>query len=495
VRTVTILLLLGVLIGVGVGPIFYFSDWLMGAWLLTGLLAIALWFRRTPGVGLGVVLVIGMVCGNWRFGLTQLPVTNDISRQADQVSYLVGVVASDPEPRGADAQFIVAVQASHVAASVAGLVLVTTRAYPPLRYGNQVKLTGSLQVPTASSDFDYPAYLSRFGVQSLMRYPQTQILEDFVGNPILGWLYGVKSRLLVAINHSLPEPAAGLLAGLLLGIRSSLPADLLDSFNTVGLTHIIALSGFNITIIAGALMSWLMFLPVRWRMGLAIVAIMGFVMLTGASPSITRAAMMGILVLVAGLTGRVQDVGVSLLVAAGAMVLHNPLVLHYDVGFQLSFLSTIGIIYLQPIAHYYLVRGWKFWRDHLIPTLSALVFVTPVIVYHFERVSLIAPLANVLVLPVIPLTMGLGFLAATVGWMNGTLGVYAGLVAWWPLQFIIGVATYLSHWPWATVAIQSHSLIGVALYYLGLIGLLTIWYRRHVANQAKIHRPGPASHR
>jgi competence protein ComEC len=260
---------------------------------------------------------------------------------------------------------------------------------------------------------------------------------------------------------------------LLFGIKSDLPDSLSNNFNQAGLTHIIALSGFNITIIAASLLWLLRFLPLRWRFSLAMAVIILFVLMTGASPSVTRAAIMGILVLLAGMTGRLADSGIALLLAAVAMLLDNHIVLSHDVGFQLSFAATIGIIYLSPVFEDIFKKIPRWLSGYLSPTLAALVFSTPLLVYQFERLSLIAPLSNLLVLPVVALAMGLGFIAVIGGLVYPPVGLAIGLLAVWPLNYIIGVANTLARLPAASIGVTILSAWWVVAAYailgLGLI--------------------------
>lgn len=445
-------------------------------WLLLGLLSIVLiFYRYTRRLILIAGLVGAVAIGNLRFGMNTNKPANDVSIHTGQTVQIEGVIIDDPQEIDELVKFILLAQEIN-GQSTSGRVLVTTRRYPPYHYGNVVLVQGRLSLPQPSSDFNYPAYLSRFGVYSTMDYPDTSIIKPFAGNFLLSWLYKTKGALIASISRTLSEPAASFLAGLLFGVRQSMPRDLLDDFNITGLTHIIALSGFNITIIAGALMGWFKFLPLRFKFGLTMIAIVSFVLLTGASPSVTRAAIMGIIILWAGLSGRIQDITVSLLMAAAAMALFNPRIINYDVGFQLSFLSTAGIIYLGPLFDRAspLWLGWV--RGYLGPTLAALVFVMPLIAYNFGRVSLIAPVANVLVLPWIPLAMGLGFTAAVVGLIHGFIGGLVGLLAWVPLQIMTTISTFLARLPLASFEIPVVSLWWIIGYYLMLIGLTIYWY-------------------
>lgn len=164
------------------------------------------------------------------------------------------------------------------------------------------------------------------------------------------------------------------------------------------------------------------------------------------------------------------------------MLLGNPRILHYDVGFQLSFAATVGIIYLSPVFHDILYRFPRWLNGYLAPTLAALVFSTPLLVYQFERLSLIAPVANLLVLPIIPLAMGLGFIAVILSLAYLPIGILVGLVAAWPLNYIVGVTNHLSRLPAASLGFRVSSVWWVLVAY-AILGSGLIW-GKHRAYQA-----------
>lgn len=243
---------------------------------------------------LAAIFLIATVLGNLRFSVGEIQSLQDVSwLQGDTVT-LTGMVVNDPQPSGEQTKFTVRVIEAEGSPRATGKVLVTTRSRPSYEYGNLIRLSGKLVVPINQSKFDYVGYLARFGIYSTMDYPAIEVTKPFVGNFLLRWLYAIKHQLVRSIQRSLSEPAAALLSGLLFGIKSNFSDSLISDFNRVGLTHIIALSGFNITIIATSLLWLLSFLSLRWRYGLASAVIILFVLMTGASPSVTRAAIMGI---------------------------------------------------------------------------------------------------------------------------------------------------------------------------------------------------------
>lgn len=250
----------------------------------------------------------------------------------------------------------------------------------------------------------------------------------------------LRTKIEQRINRILPEPQASFLAGILLGKKRALSEELLEKFNRTSTTHILVVSGYNITIIGAIIIGFLNFLtiPRKYSFWLALLGIIGFVWLVGLSPPVIRAAIMGILILMAIRMGRLYNITNALVLTACLMLLYDPYQLLHNISFQLSFAATIGIVYLYP-------RLQKL-GEILGTTLSAQLAVFPFIAYYFGQISIIAPIANLLVLPVIPIAMLFGFLAII-------LGSFFAWPAWLFLTYAIKVVELLSSIPFAAIQI------------------------------------------
>jgi len=370
-----------------------------------------------------------------------------------------------------------------------GNILVVVKKYPQYQYGDRLEITGKLKTPSTSEDFDYKSYLAKDDIFSIVYWPEIKILASGQGNWLMVKLLFIKNKFANSINQILAEPQAAFLAGLLLGEKRGLPQDVMDAFSRTGTTHIIALSGFNITIIALALMGLFNFFMVhrRWSFWLSVAAITLFVLMTGAASSVVRAAVMGILMLLARQVGRLYSIRNALIFAGAIMVYLNPRVLVWDLGFQLSFAATLGLIYISPILQNWLIgekedeegdtsfraldkkiRGLK---EILIATLAAQIAVLPLLVINFGRLSLIAPLANILVLPFIPLTMLLGFLSALGGLVWIYIGKILGWATWLFLTYEIKIIELLANLPLAAISFK-WTWLGGGIYYAVLFWLV-----------------------
>jgi competence protein ComEC len=265
------------------------------------------------------------------------------------------------------------------------------------------------------------------------------------------------------------------LSGLLLGGTDHLSKEVQDNFSRTGMTHIVAVSGYNVTIVAEYLMIFGIFLGL-WRkqaFWFAVLGIILFVIITGIPPSVVRAGIMGILLIWAMKNGRLSNSKNAILFSAGLMLLLNPMLLRWDVGFQLSFLATIGIIYLYPIFDAILIKKNKVFgiSEILFLTISAQIFVLPVILFNFKNLSLISPLANILILPIIPLAMFLGFLTIVVGFFSGFLASIISWLTYLPLKYEILMINYLAGLKYSSMEV-GFPWWGVVIWYIILSGII-----------------------
>jgi competence protein ComEC len=224
----------------------------------------------------------------------------------------------------------------------------------------------------------------------------------------------VKASFLDAIQRIIPDPESSLLGGILLGVKQSLGDDLEQAFIDTGTIHIVVLSGYNVTIVSEAIVKLFQSIfSERLALVFGSLGIGMFALVTGLGTTTVRASIMGLLGLLARVTGRTYDIVRALFLAGFGMVMYNPMTLAFDVSFQLSFIATLGLIMITPIVESWrLVRYIPTWiglRSIVASTLATQIAVLPYMLYKIGTVSIVSPLANLLVLPVIPLTMGISF--------------------------------------------------------------------------------------
>lgn len=364
-----------------------------------------------------------------------------------------GKIVGEPDKRTNFSQYILENETF-------GRVLIKTDLYPEYFYGDAVKINGKIKKPVrqlADSGFDYQNYLAKDNIFLTGNYPEITLIERPAKKDFYGHLLDVKKSFVDIINKILLEPHASFLAALLVGAKRTLPPDLVNAFNATGTSHIVAISGYNISIISIMMLNFLtyLFLPRRlifWIIGISLVL---FTLIAGAGASVVRAAIMGGLLILARREGRFYQITNAIVLAGAVMLFFNPYLLRYDAGFQLSFLATFGLVYLVPRSEKWFARIPNFlsFRANLAATLSAQIMTLPVILFSFNRFSLIAPLANVLILPTIPLTMLFGFLAGLVGFISLKIASIFALPAWFLLSYQIWVVKILSALPFASISL------------------------------------------
>lgn len=340
-------------------------------------------------------------------------------------------------------------------------------------YGDWLLVEGKITEPKPNADFDYRAYLQRFNTYGIMQRPKIIVLRQRQGNWLVHKLLVAKHAFMRQVNKVLPETESNLLLGILIGARKGLPEAVTENFSVTGVSHIIAISGYNISIIAASLSVLDRYIGRRKNFWFTIALILSFVIMSGASASVVRAALMGGLFLLSGHSGRPYSITPSLCLAAGLMLAVNPRILYWDVGFQLSFLATVGLVYFAPLLES-LTENWpKLFgiKTILITTFSAMLLTLPIILYQFGRLSIIAPVANVLILPVVPLTMLFGFLSGIPFFGHGF-----GLITGWLLGYMLWLTDYLAHVPFANVKVVINHLLAIGLYLIILVAYLLLRY-------------------
>lgn len=384
---------------------------------------------------------------------THIPNLHSIDSYADgSKTVLEGVVADEPDRRPLHTKYTVEVDTIEGVNGVQGKVLVSDyRNWPQYEYGDRLRIRGSLERPQVIEDFRYDNYLSRYGIYAVMYRSSISALstKHSALQKTKRYLYSLKTQTEARLNRLYPEPHASFMAGLLTGSRKGIPEDILETFNTTGLTHIIAISGYNITIVIAVIASALFFVQPQYRLIPSVVAIVAFTIFVGASAAVIRAAIMGILGLLALHMGRTANVRLTILWTAFCMTVGNPKVLWYDAGFQLSFLAVLGLTETAPLLDplFKKIPNTLAFRESLQLTTAAQLTAVPLIVVLFGRVSLVAPLTNAFIAPAIPLAMLFGVLSI----FFGSIFAYLG---WASLEWILIIAKYTSALPYASVDVQ-----------------------------------------
>ncbi len=329
--------------------------------------------------------------------------------------------------------------------------------YAKVQRGYLVEVTGKLEETLGAK-------------QAQIGFGSISVLDD-TQSPLEHW----RQRFFAGMRTALPEPLSGFALGLLVGARALIPKSLQDQLTAVGLSHLVAVSGYNLTIIVNATHG----LFGRYSKFLGTAAAMwliaGFVLLTGGSASIVRAALVSILLLLARYWGREFQPIALISLAAAVTAATKPIYLYSDLGWQLSFLAFFGVLVAAPLVTARFKRPNRI-KSMLVETLSAQVMTFPLIALIFGRASVISPLANLIVLPLVPLVMLLSFVAGLGGMWLPLLSGWLALPAQLLLTVMIVWVQKLAAWPYASQTLQFDTKSLVAIYAM-VAALVMVMYQ------------------
>ena len=312
----------------------------------------------------------------------------------------------------------------------------------PMEYGDRLTLYARPETPFEDEDFSYREYLATKQIFTILSYPRIETRTPASGFLPGLWLYRFRAHLIEITAKIFPAPESGLITGIILGPRNNISDDLYNAFRNSGTSHIIAISGFNIAILAALISAICLRAFGHWKGAItALIAIALYAMLVGGGASVVRASIMGGLAIMAQQIGRKQAGLNTLALTAFVMLLFNPMLL-WDVGFQLSFFATLGLVWFASpfqeafknyAAHYipeeHLQRVADWTGEYFLFTIAAQITTLPVLLYHFHQVPFALLIANPLVLPAQPPLMGFSAAAMAAGLIWLPLGRIVGLVA------------------------------------------------------------------
>jgi competence protein ComEC len=365
-------------------------------------------------------------------------------------------------------------------------ILLQTPQYPEYVYGDLLKISCTAKaIENKDPSFDYRMYMAKEGVLYQCDKPKVEKVGVNAGN----WLYAkiivARSAFEEKITKVISAPYGALAIGLILGGSGGLSKEIQNDFSQTGMTHIVAVSGYNVTIVA----EYLIMLGIAlglWRkqaIWFAIVGIIMFVVMSGLPASAVRAGVMSGVLLWAMKNGRLASSENAIIFAGAVMLFLNPLLLRWDVSFQLSFLATLGIVATSSFWEKSFVKKNKALgiSEAITLSLSAQIFVLPIIAYNFHIASLVSLLANIFILPVIPLSMLLVFLVTIAGFVFVPLSFVFGWLAFTLLFYEIKLIHILAQFPWASVSVDKITPWWIFYYYCILT--LAIYYLKRRENE------------
>ncbi|HEY0011092.1 MAG TPA: ComEC/Rec2 family competence protein [Candidatus Paceibacterota bacterium] len=452
----------------------------VGVSLLCGIFLIGYVVVRRPAYVLVLVSLGAFLTGGFRMALTPTALPSAFVPLLDTRTVLEGVIVRQPDVRESATRLTVEVEREREKT----YVLAVAPPHGNYYVGDKVAVGGTLARPEpfetdGGRTFAYDAFLAKDGVFALIEPARVEITgkESGISLLIMRQLQVLRERFVRALERSIPEPQSALAAGLITGGKQGLGKELLNVFTIAGLIHIVVLSGYNVMIVAEAVVAALGFLPRRTALLAAGVTIALFVIAAGAGAAALRAGAMALLGLMARATGKTYAVLRALFLTFALMLLWNPLLLLNDPGFQFSFIATVGLIVGAPRLERMLtnVRP-KPLRDIAASTLAAQVAVLPILLFHTGNLSLVAFAANLAVLPVIPFAMaasgGAALFALLLPQVLEPLVLLMGLPANALLMYVIEAARLAAGLPFAQVLVPIFPLWVLAAAYALLVAVL-----------------------
>lgn len=469
-RKIISLIITGFLVGIVFGSLVNLGWAIIFFFLLLSLSFVGLFFiYRQDTERKKIFIIISLFFLGITLGLFRLEILNNLVARKNVISQpnYFGLIVADPDRRDKTTRLVVELapvrsrtsSELEVRLRTGDRLLLVTDNFTDYAYGDKIEFKGKIEKPSnfitphqngagqaaQGKVFDYQNYLLVRGITEVGYYPKIKILARDQGSVIKAWLFKLKNNFLGNLRQTLPEPSASLAGGLILGDKGGLGSKTENEFRQAGVSHIIVLSGFNITVVAETVLRVFSWLSPAFAWLLGIGSIFLFVMMTGGEAAAVRSAVMGAIALVARKYGRTYDAGVALIVAGFLMVLWNPRLLVFDFGFQLSFLATCGMIYISPLISQLGGFTSKLKLKELISTtIGAQIAVYPWLLYKTGNATLVGFISNLFILPAVPMAMLGSFLTGIAGFVSYYLSLIISYPTYFLLFYILKLASLFS---------------------------------------------------
>ena len=436
--------------------------------LILGIIFISLFWHHKKAVVFGLSILV-LALGIWRYGAKESIAKESLLKRVSamgQEAVLIGPISKEPDIRESCQNLVISPEVVELAGrhyflSKTEKVLIRAPKYPQYRYGERLRVEGKLSFAQNFGGFDYKGYLEKQGIFSLLEWPKIELIKGQENKGFFSLFYGkvlsLKEKIRQGIYQNFSPPQDLILGALLLGDKRKIYPEIKEQLNRSGLRHISAVSGLHIVILANifALFFLLLGFSKKASFYLTFFFLFFFIAMIGFQASAVRAGIMTGSYLLAELLGRRSASKRTIVFAAAFILAQNPFLLRFDIGFQLSFLATLGIIFFGPFFQKKLeIIPSKYIRDILAMTFSAYLFTLPLLMYNFGQFSLVSPLANLLVVPVIPFVMSLGFIFAFLALFLPFLAWPLSLFLWVFLSYIVLVVKLFSSFSFSSFSLQ-----------------------------------------
>lgn len=414
-----------------------------------------------------IFILISIACVRFFFFIPERP---DYSKVIGKEVIVEGEIVDDPDIRLNNQHLNIKLKDKNVT-----ILSIISRS-EDIHYGDSVIVRGVLEEPEnfitqSGKEFNYKRYLANKDIYFIIKNANIKIISRRNGNKIKSFLYKIRNSFIKNINNIIPTPESDLANGLILGVRGGFDNEVKNEFINTGTIHIVALSGYNVSIVAeGVMKTFSLVFSQTISVIFGIIIISLFIMMTGASATAIRAGIMATIMLLGRMTGRNYMAGRALVITGILMIAHNPRVI-VDMSFQLSFIATGGVLFLTPkIMHWFKFLPMRFGiREMIATTMAATIAVLPILLYLTGILSLVSIPANILILLFIPTVMFFTFITGILGFISPILSIPFGFISYSILLYILSVIHFLGSLSFASVTIQSFPIIFTILSYLFLI--------------------------
>lgn len=443
---------------------------------------------RAPAI-IALTLAASLIAGSMRMDNARLASDPFLTRHSGEQVTLRGTVVREPDRRERSVRITVRVAAAaSTTDQVHATILAVLPPFTQMAYGDTVTLRGIVKIPDAFDTgegrvFDYPGYLATNRIGYVLERATLVHTEAPEKASLMGAVLAIKRWYLGGIAAALPEPHASLGAGITAGEKRGLGADISEEFRVASLTHIIVLSGYNITVVTALFATLLRHSGAKPRLLMGAAVALFFVLLTGGAAASVRAGIMALIGMAAQGTGRIYMASRALAVAIIGMALWNPLLVPFDPGFQLSILATAGLIWIAPI-----VASRTTWiterfalREIVASTVGAQAVVLPLLLFQNGTLSFVALPANVAALIVVPVAMFATAFSGVIGAIAPTLAPFVGFPAYLLLEYILSVAHVGATAPFSHSELPAFSVLLLCSMYAGIALLACVWHTRKTA--------------
>lgn len=459
------------------------------AWLAAGIGILRTW-RHNPWVLFCACVTLGSLLVSWQ--LSNIEPMDDYHGKSVKV---IGTVIDYPDIRPDGVFYNIKLSRLEYSQKVSEteiLVRVKIQGQGKVyKYGSILKLQGRLSVPEPPGNpgaFDYRAWLSRQGISAtiFVKEAADASLLGLGGNPGVIWAYKFRESLEQIFDQTMPITQAAVLKGIILGTRGEIPRQVQLAFNETGLVHILSVSGYHVGLVVALVLTLIRLfrVPSRYVAITAIPVIMFYALMTGLGPPVFRSAIMAALLLIAHHFGREQDWPTTLLCAAGIILVYKPLSL-FDIGFQLSFIATWGLLYLTPRLSKFFPSMPKGFAMVLFIPLAAQLATMPLVILYFNLVSPVSILANLLTIHLIALLMLFGGIALTLGTIHLPLAAFINIGTGFLTDIFLWLVKMCAALPGAAWYIPTPPLWGIGLYYVLLVGVIELIDRPELRGKLK----------